>query len=134
MGTIDESGSVLLEITTSVLYSSFIANRMAGATITTGFCIVSIDFALHSHMTFQLIKEYNKEKENDSKNGNKTMIVKVTNLIVAELKDVLIEYVINEIDPTLNYLSTSEAISGDNQLKTSITFSVQWVFCMRLIQ
>ena len=80
MGTIDEPGSVLLEITTSVFYSSFIANRMADASVTTAFCIVSIDFALHSHMTFQLIKEYNKVKENDTENGNKTKMVKATTL------------------------------------------------------
>ena len=43
MGTIDDSGSVLLAITTSVWFSTFIANRITDATVTTVFCIVSID-------------------------------------------------------------------------------------------
>ena len=42
MGTIDEPGSVLLAITTGAFFSSFIANRIAGTTVATVFCIVSI--------------------------------------------------------------------------------------------
>ena len=85
MGTLDEPGSVLLSIITSVFYGSFVASRIAGATGATVFFIVSIDFALQSRMTLQLIKEYNKVKENDTENGENTKSFKATKLIVAEL-------------------------------------------------
>ena len=46
MGTLDEPGSVLLSIITSVFYGSFVASRIAGATGATVFCIVACQLTL----------------------------------------------------------------------------------------
>ena len=60
LGALDEPASALLEITSGLFYSSFVAVRIAGATGTTVFCVVSIDFALHSYImhipTYQRIQ------------------------------------------------------------------------------
>ena len=85
MGTLDEPATVLVAINTSVFYSFYVATKLAGATGTTVFCVVSIDFALHSHITFQLIKQYNKVQENDTEDSTKKNNFKATKLILAEL-------------------------------------------------
>ena len=85
MGTLDEPGSVLVSISVSIAYSSFLATRIAGATGATVFCMVTIDFLLHSRMTLQIIKEHNKVKEDDTKYGTNPNNTKTTKLILAEL-------------------------------------------------
>ena len=85
MGKLDEPASSLIAITISSFYGSFVAFRIAGATVTTVFCVVSIDFAFHSHITYQLIKEHKKVKDLDSRNGLKKKNIKATKLILAEL-------------------------------------------------
>ena len=85
MGSLDEPATVLVAINTNILYSFFVATRLAGATGTTVFCVVSIDFALHSHITFQLIKEYSKVQENATENNTNKNDFKATKLLLAEL-------------------------------------------------
>ena len=48
-------------------------------------CTATIDFVLHSHITYKLVKENNKVSEQASTNGNVPKTTHATNLILAEL-------------------------------------------------
>ena len=85
LGELDEPAKALLAITVSSKYSFFFAIRLTGATLATVCCVVLMDLFLHSHVTYKLIKGHSKIKVQGSNNGNTTISVVRTKLILTEL-------------------------------------------------
>ena len=87
MGQQDQPAKALISITISATYGFFFAIRLAGATSLTVFCVLAIDFFLHSRITYKLIKENKKVNHEVSQNGGRKKYTNVTMLILAELME-----------------------------------------------
>ena len=106
MGETNEEAMAILTIDINVLYSSFIAVRLTGAEWATVCASVLTGFILHLQLTYRIIQDFGKIKQNGTDSQNRERSIRITKLIITEA--------IEGLTPIVYAISMAMAFYGPN--------------------